>query len=169
MMLWWRKLQLNSPDGATRQRAIDELTLLLEHGSEDQQRKAATLLAAIGHPSAVRWALRCVTNRDFAEFSAGMLEQVISNFSHGVESASLESIAMLDDPLQRIETPPMTIGGKQHPANWENYRAVNCALLREKAEAELLRRAEAEAKWREADEKQKPQPAALVSIDRRSA
>lgn len=169
MMLWWRKLQLNSPDGATRQRAIDELTSLLEHRSDEQQRKAATLLAGLGHPSAVRWALRCVTKRDSAEFGVCLLEQIVSDFSHGVEAESLESIATLDDPLQRIESPPMAMGGRQHPGNWENYRAVNCATLREKAEAELLRRAEAEAKWREADEKQKPQPAALVSIDRRTA
>lgn len=168
-MIWWRKLQLNSPDGATRQRAIDELTSLLEHRNYERQQKAATLLAAIGHPSAVRWALGCVTNRDAAESSVRLLEQIVSDFSHAVEAESLQSIAALDDPLQRIETPPMTMGGRQHPGNWENYRAVNCSTLREKAEVELFRRAEAEAQWRQADEKQKPQPAALVSVDRRTA
>jgi hypothetical protein len=168
-MLWWRKLQLNSPDGATRQRAIDELTLLLEHRSADHQCKAAALLGTIGHPSAVRWALRGVTNRDSAESSVHLLEQIVSDFSHGVESESLQSIAALDDPLQRIQTPPVSMGGRQHPGNWENYRAVNCSPLREKAEAELLRRAEAEAQWREADEEQKRQPAAVVSVDRRTA
>ena len=168
-MLWWRKLQLNSPDGATRQRAIDDLILLLEDRRVDRQRKAATLLATIGHPSAVRWALGCVTHRDSAESSVRLLEQIVSDFSHSVESESLQSIAALDDPLQRIESPPMTMGGRQHPGNWENYRAVNCAALREKAEAELIRRFEAEAQWREADEKQKRQPAALVSVDRRTA
>ena len=168
-MLWWRKLQLNSPDGATRQRAIDELILLLDQRSRDDQRKAATLLAAIGHPSAVRWALGGVTNRDSAESSVRLLEQIVRDFSHAVEAESLHCIAALDDPLQRIEAPPMTIGGRQHPASWENYRAVNCSALREKAEAELHRRAEAEARWREADEKPKSQPVALVSVDRRTA
>lgn len=168
-MLWWRKLQLNSPDGATRQRAIDELIALLQHRSEEHQRRAATLLASIGHPSAVRWALGGVTNRNSAESSVRLLEQIVSDFSHGVETEILQSMAALDDPLQRIETPPMTMGGRQHPAGWENYRAVDCSALREKAEAELLRRAEAEAQWREADEKQKRQPAAVVSVDRRTA
>jgi hypothetical protein len=168
-MLWWRKLQLNSPDGATRQRAIDALIALLEHRSEEHQRKAATLLASIGHPSAVGWALRCVTNRDSSESIVRLLDQIVSDFSHAVESERLQSIAALDDPLQRIETPPATMGGRQHPGNWENYRAVNCSALREKAEAELRRRAEVEAQWREADEKQKSQPAALVSVDRRTA
>jgi hypothetical protein len=168
-MLWWRKLQLNSPDGATRQRAIDDLIVLLEHRTEDRQRKAAALLATIGHPSAVRWALRCVTNRDSAESSVRLLEGIVSDFSHAIKAESLESIAALDDPLQRIETPPTTMGGRQHPGNWENYRAVNCAALRGKAEAELQRRFEAEAQWSEADEKQKLQPAAVVSVDRRTA
>jgi hypothetical protein len=168
-MLWWRKLQLNSPDGATRQRAIDELTLSLEHRSDEHQRKAAALLANIGHPSAVRWALNSVTNRDSAESSVRLLEQIVSEFSHAVEAESLRSIAELDDPLQRITAPPTTMGGRQHPANWDNYRAVNCSTLREKAEAELLRRAEAEVQWRRADEKQKEQPAAAVSVNRRTA
>jgi hypothetical protein len=168
-VLWWQKLQLNSPDGATRQRAIDELTLSLDHSSEGHQRKAAAVLAAIGHPSAVTWALRSVTNRDSAEPSVRLLEQIISDFSPAVETESLLSIAALDDPLQRIAAPPTTMGGRQHPANWENYRAVNCAALREKAEAELQRRADAEAQWRKADEEQKRQPAAIVTVNRRTA
>ena len=168
-MLWWRKLQLNSPDGAARQRAIDELTLSLEHASEDKQRKAAGLLANIGHPSAVRWALGCVTNRDAAESSVRMLEQIVSDFSHAIEAESLNSMAALDDPLQRVAARPMTMGGRQHPGNWESFRAVNCSALREMAEAELLRRYEAEVQWRRADEEQKRQPAAAVSADRRTA
>ena len=168
-MLWWRKLQLNSPDGATRQRAIDELTSSLEHPSADRQQKAAGLLANIGHPSAVRWALGCVTNRDSAESTVRMLEQIVNDFSHTIETESLQSMAVLDDPLQKIAAPPATMGGRQHPGNWENYRAVNCSALREKAEAELLRRYEAEVQWRRADEEQKHQPAAAVSADRRTA
>jgi hypothetical protein len=168
-MFWWRKLQLNSPDGATRQRAIDELTSSLEHRSEEHRRKAAAMLAAIGHPSAVQWVLRSVTNREVAESSVRLLEQIVSDFSHAVEVESLRSIAELADPLQRIAAPPTTMSGGQHPANWENYRAVNCSALREKAQAELQRRAEAEAQWRQADEKQKRQPAAVVSVSRRSA
>jgi hypothetical protein len=168
-MLWWKKLQLNSPDGATRQRAIDELTLSLEHHSADHQRKAAGMLAAIGHPSAVRWALESVTHRETAESSARLLEQIVSDYSHSVVTESLRMIAELPDPLQRIAAPPKTIGGRQHPASWDHYRAVNCSALREKAQAELQRRAYAEAQWREADEKQKHQPAAVTSAKRRSA
>ena len=168
-MLWWRKLQLNSPDGATRQRAIDELTSSLEHRSHDHQQKAAALLANIGHPSAVRWALGSVTNRDSAESSVRMLERIVSDFSHAVETESLQSMAALVDPLQRIAAPPTTMGGRQHPTNWENYCAINCSALRERAEAELRRRADAETQWREADEKQKSKPAAVVSATRRTA
>ena len=168
-MLWWKKLQLNSPDGATRQRAIDELTLSLEHSSANHQRKAAAMLAAIGHPSAARWALRSAANRDAAESSVHLLDQIVSDFSHAMEADSLLSIAELDDPLQRITAPPATMGGRMHPASWENYRAVNCSALREKAQAELQRRAEAEAQWRRADEKQKLQPAAVASLSRRTA
>ena len=168
-MLWWKKLQLNSPDGATRQRAIDELTLSLEHSSANHQRKAAAMLAAIGHPSAVRWALESVTHRENAESSARLLEQIVSDYSHSVVTESLRIIAELPDPLQRIAAPPATMNGRMHPASWENYRAVNCSALREKAQAELQRRAEAEAQWRRADEKQKAQPAAVASLSRRTA
>lgn len=168
-MLWWKKLQLNSPDGATRQRAIDGLTLSLEHGSEGHQRKAALMLAAIGHPSAVGWALQSVANRDAAESNVRLLDQIVSNFSHSLTTQSLYDIAELADPLQRIPAPPATMDGRQHPANWQNYRAVNCSALREKAQAELQRRAEAEAQWREADEKQKRQVAAVASARRRTA
>jgi hypothetical protein len=168
-MLWWKKLQLNSPDGATRQRAIEELTLSLEHGSADHQQKAAAMLAAIGHPSAVRWALQSVTHREVAESSARLLEQIVSDYSHSVVTESLRMIAELPDPLQKIVAPPATMGGRLHPASWENYRAVNCSALREKAQAELQRRAQAEAQWRRADEKQKLQPAAVTSAKRRTA
>jgi len=168
-MLWLKKLQLNSPDGATRQRAIDELTLSLEHRSADHQRKAAGMLAAIGHPSAVRWALESVTHHEAAESSARLLEQIVSDYSHSVVTESLRMIAELPDPLQRIAAPPTSLGGRQHPDSWENYRAVNCSALRQKAQAELKRRAEAEAQWRAADEKQKRQPAAVTSAKRRTA
>ena len=168
-MLWWKKLQLNSPDGATRQRAIDELTSLLEHGRADHQRKAAAILAAIGHPSAVRWALESVTDPAAAESNVHLLEQIVCDYSHSVITQSLRVIAELPDPLQRIAAPPITVGGRQRPANWENYRAVNCSALREKAQAELQRRANAEAQWREADEKQKRQPAAITVAKRRTA
>jgi hypothetical protein len=168
-MLWWKRLQLNSPDGVTRQLAIDELTLSLEHRSADHQRKAAGMLAAIGHPSAVRWALQSVNNREAAEATVRLLEQIVSDYSHSVVTESLRMIAELADPLQRIAAPPTIMGRKQYPANWENYRAVNCSALRQKAQAELKRRAEAEAQWRAADEKQKRQPAAVTSARRRTA
>jgi len=170
-MFWWLKLRLNSPDGAVHQRVIKKLCALLEHRSEDQQHKAAALLATIGHPSAVRSALQYVTNRDSAELGVRLLEQVITDFPNAVEADSLEHLAALDDPLQRIATPPVTMGGRQHPANWENYRAVDCSALREKAEAELHRRAEAEAQWRVADaeEKEKRQASIPTLVERRTA
>jgi hypothetical protein len=168
-MLWWWKLQFNSPDGATRQRAIDKFTSLLESGDEQHQQKAATVLATIGHPRAVRWALEGVTNRDCAESRVRILEQIIAGFPHAIQLESLERIAALDDPLQRISTPPVSFGGRHQLANWENYRAVNCSMLREKAEAELQRRWEAEAQWVKADEERLRQPAALQTVDRRTA
>jgi hypothetical protein len=171
MTFWRLKLRLNSPDGVTRQEAIHQPGALLEHRREGHQQRAAALLAKIGHPLAVRWALQCVTNRDSAELSAGLLEQIITDFPNAVEPDCLERLAMFDDPLQRIATPPVSMGGRQHPANWENYRAVNCSALREKARAELQRRAEAEAQWRavDEDEKQKRQAAIPASVERRTA
>ena len=168
-MLWWWKLQFNSPDGATRQRAIDKFTSLLEHGDEDRQQKAAAVLATLGHPLAVRWALAGVTNRDCAESRVRILEQIIADFPHAMQLEILERIAELDDPLQKISTPPVSVGGKYQLANWENYRAVNCSGLREKADAELLRRWEAEVQWLAADEERKRPPAALQTVDRRTA
>ncbi len=170
-MFWWLKLRLNSPDGVVHQRVIKKLCALLEHRSEDQQHKAAALLATIGHPSAVRCALQYVTNHGSAELGVRLLEQIITDFPHAVEADSLEHLAALDDPLQKIATPPVTMGGRQHPANWENYRAVNCSVLREKAAAELQRRAEAEALWCTADEeeKHKRQSAIPILVERRTA
>jgi hypothetical protein len=170
-MFWWLKLRLNSPDGVVHQRVVNKLCALLEHHSEDQQHKAAVLLATIGHPSAVRCALQYVTNRDCAELGVRLLEQIITDFPNAVEADSLERLAALDDPLQKIATPPLTWGGRQYPANWENYRAVNCSALREKAAVELQRRAEAEAQWRAADEeeRQKRQATIPVVVERRTA
>lgn len=168
-MLWWWKLQFNSPDGATRQRAIDKFTSLLERGDEDRQQKAAAVLATIGHPVAVQWALAGVTSRDCAESRVRILEQIIADFPQDMQLESLERIAALDDPLQKISAPPASFGGRHQLANWENYRAVNCSMLREKAEAELHRRWEAEAQWLKADEERKHQPAALQTVDRRTA
>jgi hypothetical protein len=168
-MLWWWKLQFNSPDGATRQRAIEKFTCLLADSSEARQQKAAELLATIGHPLAVRWALEGLTDRDCAESRVRMLEQMVTEFSREIETGILERIAELDDPLQKISTPPASIGGRHQLANWENYRAINCSTLRQKAEAELVRRWEAEAQWLAADEERTRQAAPVPKTDRRSA
>jgi len=170
-MFWWLKLRLNSPDGVVHQRVVKKLCALLEHQSEDQQHKAATLLATIGHPSAVRSALQYVTNRDSAELGVRLLGQIITDFPNGVEVDCLERLVVLDDPLQKIATPPVTMGGRRHPANWENYRAVNCSAVREKAAAELQRRADTEAQWRAADEEErhKRQATTPVVVERRTA
>ena len=167
-MLWWWKLKFKSPDGATRKRAIQELTALLHHRSEKRQRKAAALLATIGHPQAVRWALDSLTRRDHAEWCAGLLDQIMTVLPHSVEAESLLSIAEVDDPLQEISTPPESMGGRQLPGSWENYRSVNCSKLRAKAELELERRAEVAARWRAKEEEQKRQ-ATQPPATRRSA
>lgn len=168
-MLWWRKLQFNSPDGATRQRAIDQFISWLEHKDEARQAKAAALLATIGHPAVVRWALAGLKSRDYAESRVRILEQIAGEFPHQMETGNLRAVAELVDPLQKIAAPPMSFGGRHQLAKWENYRAVNCSTLREKAEDELARRAEAEAQWAAADEERKRQPAALQSASRRTA
>jgi hypothetical protein len=169
-MLWWWKSQLESPDGDTRQRAIEELAASLEHRSEDRQQNAAKLLATIGHPLAVTWSLKHINHRDRAESSVRLLEQVVTDFPHAVEAESLQSMITVIDPLQRKPAPAATPGGRQLPKSWECYCVVNCSNLRQKAEAELLRRAQAEAEWRKADEDVKQQrKTALVLVQRRSA
>jgi hypothetical protein len=169
-MLWWWKLQLESPDGATRQQAIDELAASLEHRSEDRQRNAANLLATIGHPLAVSWSLKYLAQRERAEWSVRLLEQIVTNFSHSVETGTLQSIAALMDPLQKNPAPIATPGGRPLRAGWEYYRVVDCSKLRQKADAELQRRAHAESKWRKADAELKQQrKTALVLVERRTA
>jgi hypothetical protein len=169
-MLWWWKSQLESPDGATRQRAIEELAASLEHRSEDRQRNAAKLLATIGHPLAVAWSLKFIDKRDRSEWSVRLLEQVVTDFPHAVEAESLQAMTKVIDPLQKKPAPAATPGGRQLPASWECYCVVDCTQLRQKAEAELQRRAKAEAEWRKADEEVKQQrKTALILVGRRSA
>lgn len=169
-MLWWWKSQLESPDGVTRQRAIEELAASLEHRSEDRQQNAAKLLATIGHPLAVTWSLKHIDKRDRAESSVRMLEQVVTEFPHAVEAESLQAMTKVIDPLQKKPAPAVTPGGRQLPDSWECYCVVNCSNLRQKAEAELQRRSQAEAEWRKADEEVKQQrQTALTIVRRRSA
>jgi hypothetical protein len=169
-MLWWWKSQLESPDGATRLRAIEELAASLEHRSEDRQRNAAKLLATIGHPMAVAWSLKSIENRGRAEWSVRLMEQVMTDFPHAVEAASLQAMTEVTDPLQKKPAPIATPGGRQLPASWECYCVVDCSQLRQKAEMELQRRAKAEVEWRKADEEVKQQrKSVLVLVERRSA
>jgi hypothetical protein len=169
-MLWWWKSQLESPDGATRQRAIEELAASLGHRSEDRQQNAAKLLATIGHPLAVTWSLNHIDQRDRAEWSVRLLEQVVTGFPHAVEAASLQAMTKVIDPLQKKPAPTATPGGRPLPNNWECYCVVDCSNLRQKAEAELQRRAQAEAEWRKADEEVKQQrQTGLAIVRRRSA
>jgi hypothetical protein len=79
-MIWWWKSQLDSPDGATRNRAIAKLVTSLDHPSEDRRRKAIQLLAGIGHQEVVRWSLKQLTNRESAGFGVGLLTQVVTDF-----------------------------------------------------------------------------------------
>jgi hypothetical protein len=168
-MLWWWKSQLESPDGETRQRAIEELTASLEHRSEERQQNAAKLLATIGHPLAVSWSLKQIDKRDRAEWSIRMLEQVVTEFPHAVQGESLQSMTKVIDPLQKKPAPAATPGGRQLPKNWECYCVVDCSNLRQKAEAELQRRANAEAEWRKADEAAQQQRKTALVLVRRSA
>jgi len=169
-MLWWWKLQLDSPDGATRQQAIDELAGSLEHRSYDRQRNAANLLATIGHPLAVRWSLKYVGHKECAELCARLLEGMVDQFTHVVETESLREIAALSDPLQKITAPQLSPGEKRIPSTWETLRAIDCSNLRQKAEAELKRRDEAEAQWQKADEELKQtRQASLVLIKGRKS
>jgi hypothetical protein len=170
-MLWWWKLQLESPEGATRQQAIDELAGSLDHRSHDRQRNAAKLLATIGHPLAVRWSLKHMAQRECAEWCVRLLEGIVDNFTHDVESATLRDIAALSDPLQKVAAGQATPGEKRIPSTWETYRAIDCSKLRGKAEAELKRRAEAEAQWQKADDelKQTRQASLVLVKGRKSA
>ena len=168
-MLWWWKSQLESPDGETRQRAIEELAASLEHRSEDRQQGAAKLLATIGHPLAVTWSLKHIDKRDRAEWSVRMLEQVLTQFPHAVEAASLLSLTKVIDPLQKKPAPAATPGGRQLPNSWECYCVVDCSSLRQKADAELRRRTQTEAEWRKADEDVKQQRKTALILVRRSA
>jgi len=169
-MLWWWKSQLESPEGTTRQRAIEELAASLEHRSVDRQRNAAKLLATIGHPLAVAWSLKYLDKRDQAEWSVRLLEQVVTDFPHAVETESLQALTKVVDPLQRKPAPAATPGGRALPSGWECYCVVDCSNLRQKAQAELERRTQAEAEWRKADEELKQQRrTALVIVHRRSA
>jgi hypothetical protein len=169
-MLWWWKSQLESPDGATRQQAIEELTATLGHRSEDRQCNAAKLLATIGHPLAVTWALKHIGQRDRAEWSVRLLEQVVTDFPDAVETESLQSMTTIVDPLQKKPAPSIGPGGRPLPETWECYCVVNCSNLRQRAETELQRRAQAESEWRKADEEIKQQrKTTLVLVQRRSA
>ena len=163
-MIWWWKSQLDSPDGATRNRAIAKLVNSLDHPSEDRRRKAIRLLAGIGHQEVVRWSLKQVTNRESAGFGVGLLTQIVTDFPHAIESESLQSIAELADPMEKLSTPPLNWSGKPLPAGWENLRTVDCSELRHKATAELQRREAAEAKWRKADDELKQQRTKLEVV-----
>ena len=166
-MLWWWKSQLESPDGATRQRAIEELAASLGHRSEDRQSNAAKLLATIGHPLAVTWSLKHIDHRDRAESSVRLLEQVVTDFPHTMETESLQSITTVTDPLQKKPAPAFTPGGRPLPDSWECYCVVDCSNLRKRAEAELQRRAQAESEWRKADEEIKQQRTTTLTLVRR--
>jgi hypothetical protein len=151
-MLWWWKLQLESPDGVTRQQAIEELTTSLGNRDETRQRNAAKLLATIGHPRAVNWALNNTSNERCAEWSMWLLNQIVAGFAHAVEPESLRAIAELADPMQKTAAAPLGPNGKPRPGIWETYRCINCTELRQKAAMEIQRREYAEAQWRKADE-----------------
>jgi len=134
---WRRKPKLYAPDGATRLRAVSELLEALE-GPDGAD--AATMLATIGHPRAVRWLLERTNERACAQWSVQLLECVLADFSASMEFESLCALADLADPLQTIAEPPTNWAGKKLPACWENYRSVDCSALRQKAETELQRR-----------------------------
>ena len=155
---------MDSPDGATRNRAIAKLVATLDHPSEDRRRKAIKLLAGIGHQEVVRWSLKQLTNRESAGFGVGLLTQVVTEFPHALETESLQTISEVHDPMEKLSSPPLNWSGKPLPAGWENLRTVDCSELRQKATAELQRREAAEAKWRRADEERKQERTKLEVV-----
>jgi hypothetical protein len=163
-MIWWWKSQLDSPDGVTRNRAIAKLVDTLDHPSEDRRRKAIKLLAGIGHQEVVRWSLTQVSNRESAGFGVCLLQEIVTDFPHAIEREHLQTVAELEDPMEKLSTPPLSWAGKPMPAGWENLRTVDCSELRQKATAELQRREAAEAKWRKADEERKQQRTKLEVV-----
>jgi HEAT repeat protein len=154
-MIWWWKSQLDSPDGATRNRAIAQFVELLDHPNHDRRHKALKLLAGIGHHQVVDWSMKQVSNRESAGLAVGLLTQIMTDFPHAMESEHLQTISELADPMEKLSTPPLNWAGKPLSSDWHNLRTVDCSELRQKATAELQRREAAEAKWRRADEERK--------------
>jgi hypothetical protein len=167
-MIWWWKSQLDSPDGATRNRAIAKLVASLDHPSDDRRNKALQLLAGVGHQQVVDWSMKQLTNRERAGFAVNLLTQIMTDFPHAMESEHLQTISELADPMEKLSTPARNWAGKRLPADWANLRAVDCSELRQKATAELQRREAAEAKWRRADEERKQRRQEQMEVGRTS-
>ncbi len=157
-MFWRRKqVKLKAPDGAERRRAIEELVQNLKHPKVERQYQAVAELAKIAHPMAVEWLQRHVTHEDTAERSVRLLEEIVTNFPEAVESASLHFLSKLHNPLQKLTGPLDTWAGRSLPPTWKNLLSIDCSSLREKAAAELQRRAQLELEWRRKEEQLKKQ------------
>ena len=154
-LFWLRKPNPYPTDRRTRQRAISALVDAL-NGSDSTN--AATKLATIGHPGVVRWLLDKVRDRRCSEWSAQLLERIVTDFSYSLETESLRAMADLADPLQTIADPPRNWAGEPLPSYWENYRSIDCSALRRIAATELQRRAAIEIDRNKVAEEQQFQP-----------
>ena len=141
MRWWWQSRSDSSQENTAPQRRIAEWAESLEHPSEDRQRKAAERLAVIGHPLAVRWSLNYITKRECAEWGVRLLEKILDGFTTELDAECLREVAAMADPLQKIPPDQVTRHGKPLRGTWETYRAIDCSLLRHKAQAELRQRA----------------------------
>lgn len=128
----------------TRRRAIHRLLGTLDSNHPDRQRRAAKLLASIGHPIAVRWLLRNSTNREWGEWTVTQLQGVLSLFPDSVETQDLRTLADFGPVLQRTQPKTQTnrSAGFRVPKTWLTYRTIDCSEVQRLAKEELRRRGE---------------------------
>lgn len=144
MLWWWTSLQMQSHSLLTRQRAIHKLLATLEEDREDRQRRAAKLLANVGHPVVVRWLLRNSTNREWGEWTVSQLERVLSFFASSIETDDLRTLADFGPVLQRTQAKAQTNRSTEFrvPKTWFTYRTIDCSGVQRLAKEELKRRGE---------------------------
>ena len=141
---WWTSSQMQSRRLAVRQRAIHRLLEVLESKQPEEQRRAAKLLAAIGHPLAVRWLMRNSTNREWGEWTVAQLGRVLNLFPGSVETQDLRTLADFGPVLQRTDPKTQTNRPTEFrvPKTWLTYRTIDCSEVQRLAKEELRRRGE---------------------------
>jgi len=144
MLWWWTSLQMQSHRLLTRQRAIHKLLPTVEENREDGQRRAAKLLATVGHPVAVRWLLRNSTNREWGEGTVNKLDRGLSFFAPSLETEDLQTLADFGPVLQRTQAKTQSNRSNEFrvPKTWYTYRTIDCSGVQRLAKEELKRRGE---------------------------